>query len=252
MQQSPSLHSGHRERMRQRLDSTSLETLADHELLEALLYYVFPRRDTNALAHALIEECGSLSEVLEAERGALTQVDGIGESAARYLSLIGEAARRYTAAYIKPENTARVLDTPEKLISFMLPKFIGVPTERAYALLFDNSLSLVDLFHVGDGTVSRVEFAPRRILERALQKKAAAVVLVHNHPGGVAIPSGADLDLTRQILDLLHVVEIELLDHFIIAGSRYTSIMSSYLPRNQVEPAASPLFHSFRSQTPNT
>ena len=98
------LHNGHRERMRERVQNGGISTLADHELLEMLLYYTQPRRDTNETAHALIEECGSLSDVLEAPAERLCRAPLIGENSALYLNLLGELSRRYAMSKFREKK----------------------------------------------------------------------------------------------------------------------------------------------------
>lgn len=146
MEKKPRLHDGHRERMRARFCADP-NGFADHEILEMLLYYIQPRRDTNELAHELIENFGSLGAVLEAGRDRLSGMSGVGESTAVYLSLLGETAKRYTIGKLQPEEgKSDVFDTPEKIVSFLWPRFLGLHTEQAYLLLFDNGMHLLDCF----------------------------------------------------------------------------------------------------------
>ena len=125
------LHTGHRERMRARVKAAGEQSLADHELLELLLYYAVPRRDTNELAHELIEECGSLKAVLEAPEERLCRVPEIGEKSAQYLRLLGELSRRYTLSKTaqKPDPMQKIYDTPEKIAKLMYPYFLGQSKE---------------------------------------------------------------------------------------------------------------------------
>lgn len=220
-------HHGHRARMRERLLQSGPESLADHELLEMLLYYSIPRNDTNDTAHCLIESFGSLSGVLEARIDRLVDTDGVGESSALLLKLLGEASRRYAAQKLEVGDPVGVFDSPEKIASFLFPRFLGITVERVYLLMFDNGMRLLDCMHVCDGSVSGVLISTRRMVERAVAKNAAAVILAHNHPGGIAVPSGEDMRLTRQIDHAFRLLEIPLLEHYVFSDHSFAPIMSS-------------------------
>ncbi|MBR7181682.1 MAG: DNA repair protein RadC [Clostridia bacterium] len=234
-------HTGHRDRMRARFRATKGAGMQDYELLELLLFYAIPRCDTNDLAHRLIEEFGSLEAVLETDEAALARVEGIGEKAATFLTVLGELACRYVKVKLLPDADKDCFDSPEKLVSFIRPQFIGVTVERLLVLLFDNSMHLLDCFVAAEGVVSGVTVSARKITERAYRKNAAAVVLAHNHPGGIAVPSGNDLTLTRQLDEALRLLEIPLLEHFILADRTYAAIMGSYRATEQQVSAAASL-----------
>ena len=231
------LHGGHRARMRERVLRSGPESLADHELLAMLLFYSIPRSDTNDTAHRLIERFGSISAALEARIEHLGDVEGVGESSALFLRLVGELARRYAAQKLEVGEPEGVFDTPEKIASFLYPRFLGVTVERVYLLLFDNGMRLLDCMHVCDGSVSGVLISTRRMVERVVAKNAAAVILAHNHPGGMAVPSGEDLRLTRQIDHSFRLLEIPLLEHYVFSDHSFAPIMGT-VRAEQGEPHA--------------
>ncbi|MBQ9802922.1 MAG: DNA repair protein RadC [Clostridia bacterium] len=248
MAEKSSPHAGHRERMRKRLMSSSSAVFADHEILEMLLYYTNARGDTNETAHALIEAFGSLEGVLDADPDRLQSVWGIGESASVLFTLLGELSRRYMIQKMsgagKPDA---VLDSPEKLVSFFLPHFIGATKELVYALLLDNSMRPLDCFPVGDGTVSSVILSVRSIAERAYTKHAAAVVLAHNHPGGIAVPSSEDIQVTHHLREALSLLGITLVDHFVLSDRSFAPILSKIDIKTEEAVAASPIFDLIKS-----
>lgn len=237
-------HAGHRARMRERYLASPKETFAAHELFEMLLYYTNAQSDTNEIAHALMEAFGSVEGVLDADPARLEAVFGIGKSTTLLLSLVGELARRYTAEKLSA-TTERpaALDTPQKMMAFLLPRFIGATKELAYALLLDNSLRPLDCFPIGDGSVSSVAISVRLVAERAYTKHAAAVVVAHNHPGGLAVPSSEDLALTHRLKEGLDLLEIPLLEHFIVADKAYTPLLGRFRADTATgDIAASPIF----------
>lgn len=241
-------HVGHRERMRKRLLSTSPSAFADHEILEMLLYYTNARGDTNETAHALIEAFGSLEGALDADPDRLQAVWGVGESTAVLFTLLGEVSRRYMMQKISGGNKPdAILDSPEKLVDFFLPHFLGATKELAYVLLLDNSMRPLDCFPIGDGSVSSIILSVRGIAERAYTKHAAAVVLAHNHPGGLAVPSGEDINVTRHIQEALSLLGITLVDHFVLSDRSFAPILNKIDVKTEGAVAASPIFDLIKS-----
>lgn len=214
--------------MRERFLKSGPEGFADHELLEMLLYYAMPRRDTNETAHELIEECGSLAAVLEAPIERLSRVPFVKEHASVYLKLIGEISRRYTAQKLQPQKNPlqTVYDSVEKVAGLLYPRFLGSTKEMMYVMLMDVGMHVQDVFCVGEGSINSVSITVRAITERAYQRNAASVILAHNHPNGVAIPSREDLRMTDDVKRALAVMGIELIEHFIFADGSYYPILS--------------------------
>ena len=231
------LHGGHRERMRERVLRSGAESLADHELLEMLLFYSIPRADTNDTAHRLIERFGSLVGVIEANAEHLCRVEGVGDRSALLFSLLSEATRRYAAQKMEVQEPQGAFDTPEKIATFLFPRFLGLGVERVYLLMFDNGMRLLDCMHVCDGSVSGVTVSVRRMVERAVAKNAAAVILAHYHPGGRAVPSGEDVRLTRQVDQAFRLLEIPLLEHYVFSDHSFAPVMGN-VRAAQVETAA--------------
>ena len=236
------VHTGHRVRMKERFAENNGNGIADHELLEMLLYYVIPRCDTNDLAHRLIEEFGSFAKVLEADMDLLCRVDGIKEGAALYLKLLGETTRRYTSGKLLDEQAVKMIfDTPAKVAAFMIPRYMGINFERVYLLLFDNGMHMIDCYHVCDGSISGAALSIRRIAERAYRKGATAAILTHNHPGGMISPSADDIQRTHRLDEALRLLEIPLLEHYVFAGRKYAPIMTARRAKSEAEYAASSL-----------
>ncbi len=240
-------HSGHRQRMRERLAATSPAAFADHELLEMLLYYTNARRDTNEIAHSLMEAFGSIEGLLDADPDRLQAVWGVGEQSAVLLSLLGELSRRYLSQKITDTPSEKeMLDTPERIAKFLAPRFVGATKELALALLLDNSMRPIDCFPVGEGTVSGVSISARTVAERAYTKHAAAVVLAHNHPGGVAVPSGDDVSTTKRLAEALDLLGVPLVEHFVFSNKAYAPILHQFVPKAEESYAASSIFDKIK------
>lgn len=216
-----SIHAGHRRRVRERYMANGLEGFAPHEVLELLLFYARARGDVNPLAHALLQEFGSLHGVLEASPEQLMCVKGVGEETATLLSMIVPLFRRY--------QTSRATDKVQlsgyrELADYCLSLLSGLRMERFCAVMMDGNYRLLGVKVISEGSIDRVEAYPRRVVEAALNYNASRVVLCHNHPSGTLAPSPADIDCTRDILRALSAVNIVLLDHVIVADDRTCSM----------------------------
>ena len=157
-----SIHDGHREKMRQRFLTTGLDGFADHEALELLLYYALPRRDTNPIAHALMERYGSLAAVLSAPVEDLQKVSGIGESSAILLKL---TAQLYRKARLAETELETALTSSEQVGTYLLERFAGEQKEVVYQLCLDRKGKLLVCKHLGDGDATSVLLDIRRIVE---------------------------------------------------------------------------------------
>ena len=215
------IHDGHREKMRRRFRETGLEGFADHEALELLLYYAIPRRDTNPIAHALMDRYDSLSAVLNAPVEDLQKVEGIGESAAVLLSLVARISRKARLADAAQET---VLNSSERAGTYLLERFSGETREQVYLLCLDRKGKLLACKRLADGDVASADLNIRKVVETALLTSASAVILSHNHPSGVALPSHEDEIATIQIRDALAAVDVHLVDHIIVADDDYVSL----------------------------
>lgn len=240
MEKRSSLHEGHRNRLRERFMSEPGE-MRDHELLELLLFYVIPRRDTNDLAHTLIETFGSLRGVLESDVVLLSRVMGVKGSTVVYLKALCELSCRYAAEKMYGRGDEGVFDTPQKIASFIWPRFMGQTEERVYAMLFDNGMRLLDCFHVCDGSVSGAPLSVRRIVQHAYNKGAVGVILAHNHPRGVAVPSPEDFRVTQRLASALEMMEVPLIEHYVFSDHSFAPIMRECDGGEEAEYVASSL-----------
>ena len=218
------IHDGHREKMRQRFLKSGLDAFADHEALELLLYYAIPRRDTNPIAHALMERYGSLSAVLTAPVEDLKKVEGVGESAAVLLKL---APQLYRKARLYEAEQETVLSSVERVGAYLLERFAGEKNEVVYQLCLDRKGKLLACKKLGEGGVASADLDIRRLVENALLTGASSVVLAHNHPSGVALPSRDDYAATDRAKTALSVVGVALADHIIVADGDFVSMSDS-------------------------
>lgn len=219
-----SVHDGHRKRMRQRFLEEGLDQFTDVQVLEILLFYCIPRQDTNPIAHALLEHFGSLSQVLEAPVEELCKVEGIGENTAVFLRLVTQVGRVYLTDRV---SKAKVLPTLESCAKYLQSFFFGRNVETVYLLCLDAKCKMLCCKKISEGDVNSANLSVRKVVETALNTKASSVVLAHNHPGGLAIPSNADIQATVRIADALQAVDVKFIDHILVTDDDYVSLVQS-------------------------
>ena len=231
-----SVHEGHRERLKRRFLQEGLDNFDEIQVLELLLFYAIPRRDTNPLAHRLLDQFGSLAGVLESPASTLGQVPGIGENAATLLQLITAVSRYYM---ICRASVGQPLNTVERCGAYLTPRFFGLRDEAVCALCLDAKCKPLACRILGQGSVNAAGVPIRKIVEFALSANATSVVLAHNHPSGIALPSQADIAATERLSVALDAVGIILADHIIVSDEDFVSMAASGVFR-PVESAAAP------------
>lgn len=220
----PSEHDGHRIRLKHRFIKTGLDDFEPHNVLELLLFYSVPRKDTNPLAHRLISHFGSLSAVFDAKPEELMKVEGVTENTAVLLSMIPQMARRYLEEKADVVNVAGgFVDLGE----YFLPRFVGRTVETVMLAALDNKNKIISCAIVAEGETDNAKISKRKIMEEAIRAKATRVVLAHNHPMGFAVPSAEDVYMTGEVFELLKSVNIELIDHIIVAEDDFVSMAAS-------------------------
>jgi len=219
-----SIHDGHRQRLKQLFRDEGLDNFYDYQALELLLYYCIPRKDTNPIAHALIDHFGSLAQVLEAPVEELLLVKGVGEHAATFLRLVTEISRYYL---VNRAEQVKVLPTIEDCAKYLVPRFFGRRNETVFLLCLDAKCKMLCCREIGEGSVNSAGISIRKIVETAIREGASTVVLAHNHPSGIALPSPEDLQTTRRIAAALQSVEVALADHIVVADDDYVSMVQS-------------------------
>lgn len=208
-------------------DAGTLEIFEPHEQLEMLLYYACPRKDTNGLAHHLLDTFGSFSAMCDASISSLVDC-GISEHVAILLKMIPEFTRIYIND--KHNNTDKIVDF-EHLGEKFLPKYIGKDNEEVYLLLVDSKGKELYFGCVARGSLTASEVPVRKICELAMKYNAYTATLAHNHPSGVACPSRADIMVTQELYHTLGILGCQLIDHIIIADGDFISMAESEMTK---------------------
>lgn len=219
-----SVHEGHRQRLKDRYLRFGLDGFTEVQVLELLLFYAIPRMDTNPIAHKLIDRFGSLAKVLDAPVDKLMEVEGVRQHAATLIHLAKDIARCYDTSKSKEET---ILPTMDACGNYLKAFFRNRKNETIFLLSLDAKMKVLDCKEVGEGSVNYANVPVRRVVEMALESGASSVVLAHNHPSGIALPSMEDIQTTRRLASALSAVEIILADHIVVADDDYVSMVQS-------------------------
>jgi len=226
-------HKGHRQRLRDKFRASGLDAFMDHEVLEFLLTYAIPRRDTKPIAWEMIKKFGSLSAALDAKPHELAEVEGLGEEAALYVTFLRALLRRYFFDEIKQRETIK---SPEDVVQYCRASLEGEKDEIFEVIYLTTRNSVIGTEQVSSGTIDRTSVSPRRVVENALKARAAALIFVHNHPSGNPYPSKEDICLTEELMRAANTLGLSVHDHLIVGKNSYYSFKANgLLPADQPE-----------------
>jgi DNA repair protein RadC len=214
------LHEGHRKRVKDRYLSDGLDSFTDHQVLEFLLFYCIPMKDTNELAHKMLREFGTLAGLFEAHPKDICKRCGVSENVAIMVSLIPSLSRRY---FTSRWGERPVLSSSSRAGEYVISLFAGRTYEAFYVICLNSQNKVLHAELVHEGTINEAPVYPRIIVEAALRHRASSVILAHNHPGGGLQPSQSDIHVTQKVKAALEAISITLNDHIIAAGDRYVS-----------------------------
>ena len=219
-------HKGHRQRMKERFVHDGMDSFSDYQVLELLLFFGIPYKDTNEIAHMLLNKYGSLSGVFNADFHELSAEPGLGPHAALLIRMIPGLARRYS---MDRWNAKTQITDTDKAGKYAASLFIGIEYEAFYMICLDSQNHVIMPVLIGEGTINEAMIYPRLIVEHALRHKTVVVILAHNHPGGSTEPSLADIEMTKKLSKALEVISVKIMDHIIVAGDKYSSLAKKRL-----------------------
>ena len=219
------LHTGHRQRVRKKfIEEGNLDAFSDNEVLEFLLFYAYSRRDTNEIAHKLLDKYDSLYNIFNSKPVELMQDTGLTEPVAVLLSLIPHIFRRCLISKYKGDV---YLDTYQKTCSYMQKLAVGKSVESFFVISLDAQKRVIDVDEYSDSAVDFVNIGTnmRSIIGKILSNKAAFVVIGHNHPSGVCKPSSNDMIAAQKFIELLMKINVTVLDNVIITDDETYSFL---------------------------
>ncbi len=214
------IHKGHRKRLRDKYIRNGIDSLDHHEALEVLIGYSIPRRETNSIAHRLINEFGSLKNVFRADYTELVKIDGVGEMTAALITLCGDIMD------ISRETSFDeiMLLSQDAVDEFCCNLFKYSTTEKFAVLFLDSARRLLSYEIVSRGSVNSTEASIKKVLKLVMKHQPSGVILVHNHPAGNLEPSSEDVGITNKINVSLKNIDVELIDHIVTNGRRSISM----------------------------
>ncbi len=215
---SKNLHEGHRKRLKEKFNSGK-ESFKEHELLELLLSYSIPRKDTNALAHSLINKFGSLKNVVDCDTELLKTIDGIGDNTACFLSLIGYVL----AVTSKTKIQDKPLSNIEEAKAVLVELFKGLDHEVFYVLFLNSKNKVVSMTKLDDSSKNSVSIDFETITKGILINKPTSIIVAHNHFSKYPAPSKDDDLATEKIYTLLQFYKVNFYDHLIVSGNEIYS-----------------------------
>ncbi len=219
-----SIHKGHRQRLKNRFLKQGLADFEDHNVLELLLFFSVPQGDTNETAHRLLKEFKTLSNVFDADISDIIKVKGVGEHTATLIKLMPELLSKY---HNDKTKDIKLVNSTSAAGEFFLPKFYGKKNEEVHVLALDDKRKIVKHEKLFEGTVNASQITIRKVMQFALSANATGIILAHNHPTGVALPSGNDLSVTKKLKSALELMNIQLCDHIIVADDDFVSLADS-------------------------
>lgn len=222
-QNKQNIHDGHRDRMRNRFLKVGLEGFDEHEILEFILFHSIARIDTNALAHKLITEFGSLSSVLNAPIEQLQKVKGIGKNSAVLINFI----RELTKSDLSSLNCAEPLNNGDKAGEYAMSLFTDFSVESVFIISLDEKFRPICTMKLSEGGLDKAIVSTQSMARFLLSSGAWGAIIAHNHPRGLAVPSVADLRATTSIKTVLDTIGIKLIDHIIVVSDDFTSLRDS-------------------------
>lgn len=219
------VHDGHRKRVKQEfLKNGFNESTPPHKILEMLLFYSIPRKDTNEIAHELINRFGSVSGVFEAPIEELTKVNGVSLHTASLLKLMLPIIR----CYINEKGAKKIsYSNIDEVCNYLVQQYIGYNKEVFSIISFGGNGRMLGFDKLSEGNVSEVNISVREVIETVLKRNAVCVIMAHNHPNGLALPSNEDIAVTRNIHSALSHINVKLIDHIIIGDDDYVSMEQS-------------------------
>jgi len=219
------IHKGHRERLRE-LALKGVQNLPEHQVLELLLSYVIPQKDTNPLAHSLINKFGSLAGVFEATPAKLKQVNGIGDVAASFISICSQIPQIYKNSKIKDKV---ILTSPKHAIEYFNNIISIGAVEKFYIAYLNSKCEVVKSENFSNGSISQIAIDIKELTYNILEQKASGVIICHTHPTGKAQPSKEDINFTKKLTLTLQTMGIRLLDHIILSNEEHFSFLNEGL-----------------------
>ena len=220
------MHEHHRARVKSRFENQTLDGFEEHQVLEMMLFYAIPRKDTNEIAHRLIDRFGSFPRVMDAPIEEIEKIEGIGHESALLIKFIRDTYRYYNICKAKSIKQVKSI---QECVEYFKAYLHGRKNEEVYLLCLDGKCRVLNCVKVDEGDFCSVRVSTRKIVNIAIAENATSVMIAHNHPGGFSYPSGEDQNATYEIARMLKSSGVYLTDHIVISDEECVSFLQSGL-----------------------
>ncbi len=214
-------HEGHRARTIDNYSRLDLCELSPHQVLEYILFFVFPRCDVNVLAHRLLDRYNTVQNVLDANEFSLKEIEGINDRSAKMITGFVKIFDYYMNSKMSKKTKLNgwgdVYDLCENLVRFHTREIL-------YGIALDSSFRIIRQRKLGTGTFASVVAAPNLVCDFINETKAAFIILTHNHPGGICKPSDKDISGTEELKQIIKVMKANFIDHIVVGSDGVYSI----------------------------
>lgn len=228
MKDTKNIHQGHRQRLKDKVRKFGLSALNDHEKLELLLTYSIPYKDTNELAHYLLNNYGSFKRVLNAPKEDLLTHKGVGEETALFLTTFKE----FVEFYNQDKSESMSFNTISNCVEYFRNNISITRVESSYLIFIDNKNKFLKKVDFGEGETYSTKINRDELAQAIAITKAKRVILFHTHPNGSVNPSQEDVFATASIDTICRLLGVELVDHIIINADNYYSFRQNGLLNN--------------------
>ena len=224
---------GHRERIKEKFLKNGIDGFAEYEILELLLTYCIPRKDTKPIAKELLNKFKSLDNIFKADFDKLSAIDGLGKNSIAFLKLIGDLPSIIYKDELKNkkliEKETLKISNKDILLKYLRNKIGYEEIEKFYVLYLSSSNEVIEFEENSVGTLDRSSVYPREIYKKIINLNAKSIILAHNHPSDNITPSKCDIDLTNEIAKGLKNFGALLIEHIIITKNSYFSFLEEGL-----------------------
>ncbi len=214
------VHKGHRERMKETFLKNGLSGFSHHEIIELLLFFGIPMKDTNEIAHHLINSFGSIPAVFNAHYEDLMKIKGMTKNAAILLTMMPELFTNY----VREVKDVATLDNIETINDYFVSVYFGAKNEEIKVCCLDNDMKIRYCTTVIEGGIEKATVDMRKLVETVFRANATYVIIAHNHPNGSPVPSDEDIAVTRTIKSTFDMLDIVLLDHVVVGKNAAISM----------------------------
>jgi DNA repair protein RadC len=215
---------GHRDRLRKRFREGGAGPLPDYELMELILFRAIPRRDVKPLAKEILARFGSFAEAVAAAPERLMEIEGVTDAVVTEIKVVQAAALRTSQSEVKQRPVLAAMST---VLAYLRSAMAFEDREQFRILFLDRRNRLIADEVQGRGTIDHTPVYTREVLKRALELSASAIVLAHNHPSGDPTPSKADIDMTKQIVEVATKLGVTVHDHIVLGRDGHLSMKSA-------------------------